>query len=102
MSWRSSFGEYLGMRRASITFQNGETPSATVSGMTEIGFEPARGPDGNPTTVKNAMFGFAPEFEIGTATGRSDAFGLTFDPIYGETAEFEFSSEEAGEVHGRA
>ena len=94
-------GEFLGVNRASITYHDGETPSASVEGMSELGFEPVRGVDGTPTTVRNAMFGFAPEFRIGRGSGHSSAFGLGFEPIYGESADFEFASEEAGQVRGR-
>jgi hypothetical protein len=93
--------EFAGVERASITYQAGETPSATVENLTEIGFEPLRGVDGTPTTVKNAMFGFAPEFRIGRGSGRSNAFGLEYEPIYGEAADFDFSTEDEGQVRGR-
>jgi hypothetical protein len=50
------------------------------------------------------MFGFAPEYRIGRSTTRSNAFGLSFDVSgsYGETADYEFSTAEVGEVHARA
>jgi hypothetical protein len=95
-------GEFMGVERASITYKDGAAPSATVAGRSELGFEPLRGVDGNPTTIKNAMFGFAPEFAIGRSSGRSEAFGLTFEPLYGEAANFEFASEEQAQVRGRA
>ncbi|HZX36849.1 MAG TPA: hypothetical protein VFF37_00670 [Streptomyces sp.] len=61
-----------------------------------------RGPDGGPTTVKNAMFGFAPEFTIGTTSGSPQAFGPAFEPAYGEQSAYVFSSEQtAGAVTGR-
>lgn len=61
------------------------------------------GPDGSATKIKNAMFGVAPEFEVGRTTGPSDAFGLAYEATYGETAEYVFSSEEAeGAAQGRA
>jgi hypothetical protein len=94
-------GEYLGMERASVRYSDGETPSATVGDETEFRFEPLRGGDGSPTTVKNAMFGFAPEYRVGHASGSSSAFGIGFDASYGEAADFEFSSE-AEEAHLRA
>lgn len=40
-------------------------------------FEPLPGPDGGVTTVKNAMFGFAPEFRIGRAPAQSDLLAWT-------------------------
>ncbi len=94
-------GEYLGMERAHVRYSDGDAPSASVGDKTEFSFEPARGGDGSPTTVKNAKFGFAPEFRVGHTTGGSSAFGIGFDASYGEAADFEFSSE-AGEVHLRA
>src|SRR5919109_4143834 len=47
-------GEYVGMQRASV---NVTENSISVSGKTDITFEPYTGPDGSPTTVKGAMFG---------------------------------------------
>lgn len=96
------FGEYLGMERASVTFSDGDSPSASVSGRTEVSFEPARGPDGSPTVVRGAMFGFAPEYKVGKGSGSSNSFGLSFEANYGESADFEFSTEMAGEIHPRA
>jgi hypothetical protein len=93
-------GEYVGMERASVDVTD---TSISVAGKTDITFEPYTGPDGSPTTVKGAMFGFAPEYKIGKASGQSDAFGLPFDAKYGEGADFEFSTEmAAGELHPRA
>jgi hypothetical protein len=90
------------VQRARVTISNGDRPSASVAGMTDFTFEPYTGPDGSPTVTRNAMFGFAPEFRIGKSSGRSEAFGLAFEAEYGETADYEFSSEMAGEVHPRA
>lgn len=95
------FSEFFGTERAGITFSSGEAPSASVAGKAEVGFEPHRGPDGSPTTVKGAMFGFAPEYRIGKGSGSSNAFGLSFEPVYGEAAEYEYASEMAGEAHPR-
>ncbi len=94
--------EYLGTERGTVSFTDGDRPSGAVADKTEFTFEPRRGVDGSPTTVKNAAFGFAPEFRIGTSTGRSDAFGLPFTPSYGENAEFEFSNLTEAGVRGRA
>jgi hypothetical protein len=91
-------GDYAGMERASVAVADG---SVTVSGKSEFTFEPFTGPDGSPTTVRGAMFGFAPEYKIGKTTGKSDAFGLSFDSSYGESAEFEYSTEATGVVHPR-
>ena len=92
-------GEYVGMERASVDVTDN---SISVAGKTDITFEPYTGPDGSPTTVKGAMFGFAPEYKIGKASGHSDGFGLPCDAKYGESADFEFSTEMAGELHPRA
>ena len=89
------YGEWLGVERASVTFSDGDTPSASVAGRVNYTFEPLLGPDGGVTTVKNAMFGFAPEFQIGKAQGHSDLFGFDFDGVYGETADFTYGSEMA-------
>jgi hypothetical protein len=97
------YGEWLGVERGSVSFSDGDTPSASVAGHTNLGFESLPGPGGGVTTVKNAMFGFAPEFLIGKGKGSSDLFGLDFEGVYGETADFTFSSEMAeGAPKGRA
>lgn len=88
------FGEYLGLERASVSLADGEKPRLSVGGKTELEFEALTGADGKPTTVKNAMFGFAPEFTLGRASGRSNAFGLSFEADYGELADYAFSSEQ--------
>lgn len=88
--------DFVGIERGSVSFTDGDNPSAGVSGSTDqFTFEPLLGADGNPTTVKNAMFGFSPEFKIGKASGHSDAFGISFDGNYAETGDFNFSSEAA-------
>jgi hypothetical protein len=97
------YGEYLGMERGGVSLSDGDRAGLTVEGRTELSYEPLTGPDGSATKIKNAMFGFAPEFEVGRTTGRSEAFGLTYEAAYGETAEYVFSSEEAeGAAQGRA
>lgn len=98
------YGEYRGTERASISYSGGDRPSASIDDSTELGFEPLLGPDGSPTTVKNAAFGFAPEFKVGTGSGRSNRFGMSFDQAhYAETARFEFASEmQEGAAVGRA
>jgi len=103
------FGEFAGLisnvagvERGKITVTGGDNPSVSIEGKTEFSFEPFTGGDGSPTTVSNAMFGFAPTYKIGKGSGHSDAFGLSFDARYGESAEFEFSTEMAGEIHPRA
>ncbi len=96
------YGEFLGVERARVTLTEGEKPVVKVEGKTDLSYEPLTGPDGSRTTIKNALFGFAPEYEVGTTTGSSDAFGLSYQGSYGETAQYVFSSEEAeGAAKGR-
>jgi hypothetical protein len=89
------YGDYLGTERDSVTFSDGNKPSAAVGSSSEVTFEAHEGPDGSPTTVKGAMFGFAPEYKVGKGPGKSDRFGLSYEPIYGESSDFEFASEQA-------
>jgi hypothetical protein len=97
--------EVEGPERAEITFTGGDTPTATVEGKGELTFQALVGPDGStPTTISNAMFGFAPTFRIGRSSGQATAFGgETYDAVYAETAEYEYSSETtADEIRPRA
>lgn len=96
------YGEWLGVQRDSVTFTGGERPSGAVGDKARFTFEPLPGPDGGVTTVKNAMFGFAPEFRIGKGQGHVNLFGMDFDGVYGETADYTFASEMAeGAPKGR-
>jgi hypothetical protein len=95
--------EWLGMERGAVSFSDGDSPSGSIgdSGWT---FEPLQGPEGSgaQTTVRNAAFGFAPEYRVGKAPGKMSVLGVEFDAIYGETADFEFASEmEEGAPVGR-
>jgi hypothetical protein len=92
-------GEYKGMERAGVTVSDS---SASVSGKGDIRFEPLTGPDGSPTTVSGAMFGFAPTFKVGRGSGHVNSPAGEFDSVYGESADYEFSSEGGPEVHPRA
>jgi hypothetical protein len=88
--------EWLGMERAAVTFSNGDRPSGSI-GDSKFTFEPLDGPPGSDThtTVHNAMFGFAEEYRIGRAPGKMSNHGIEFDAIYGETADYEYGSEQA-------
>jgi hypothetical protein len=88
--------EWLGTERGPVTFSDGDTPSASIGGDPST-FEPLPGPEGSntQTTVRNAMFGFAEEFRVGRAPGKVSVFGMDFETIYGESADYEFSSEMA-------
>jgi hypothetical protein len=95
--------EWIGMERGSVTFSNGDTPSASINDS-KTTFEPIVGPDGShtETTVHNAPFGFAPEFRVGRAPGKMSNLGIEFDGNYGETAEYVFADVmEEGAPHGR-
>ena len=83
-------GENKGTERAPIRVSNG---SVSIGEMAQFTFEPALGGDGSPTTVRNAMFGLAPEYQIGKGSGRSTAFDMGYEASYGQSADFEFSSE---------
>jgi hypothetical protein len=83
-------GEWLGVERAAISFSDGEEPSAKI-GDIDVTFKAFRGQDGKPTTMSNAMFGFAPVFTLGQSSGRSGLFGESFEADYGEAADFEYS-----------
>ena len=75
--------------REDVSFSESE---CTVGGKT-YSYEALRGQDGSPTMMSNAVFGFAPSFEIGNTKGRLESFGHQFDASYGEAADFEYSSE---------
>ena len=84
--------EWLGVERTSVTVSDGEAPSAAIGG-TQVNFEPFRSPEGKVVTVSDAPFGLAPKVTLGKSSGRSGLFGDEFDAVYGEAAEFEYSSE---------
>jgi hypothetical protein len=96
--------DYMGTERGEVTFSNGDKPSGSISGSS-FTFEPLPGPEGtgSQTTVKNAMFGFAPEFRVGRTSGSQSVMGIEFESVYGETANYEFASEmPEGAPKGRA
>jgi hypothetical protein len=84
-------GTFKPTERAPVSFTGGKEAKGSI-GSSALGFMPLLGADGNPTTVKNAMFGFAPEYEIGKGSGSVTAGGISYDAIYGEHAAFEFAS----------
>jgi hypothetical protein len=84
-------GEWLGVDRAAVSFSDGDEPSAKI-GDTDVNFQALRGADGEPVTVSNAPFGFAPVFSLGKSSGSSGVLGQSFDASYGEAAEFEYTS----------
>lgn len=87
--------EVQGPERAGITFSDGSAPRASIAGRGELAFEPLVGPDGStPTTIRNALFGFAPEFTVGKGSGTATGFGgESYEQVYAETAEYEYTSE---------
>jgi hypothetical protein len=92
-------GEYVGMQRGAVSISD---TGASVGGVGDVTYEQITGPDGGPTVSRNAMFGFAPEFRLGRTSGSFKGIGGDAQATYGESAEFEFSTEEAGAVHPRA
>jgi len=84
-------GEFLPTERAKITYTDGESPKASI-GSSSIAVEAFRDAEGTPTTISNAMLGFAPTFTIGQGSGTVEACGLSYDGNYGEVADFEFAS----------
>jgi hypothetical protein len=96
-------GEYVGMERAKVSLSGDDSPSGSVGGIGDFDTEFATGPDGGPTTVSNAMFGFAPTYRVGKGSGRFKVFGSSHEASYAEGADFEFSSEmPEGTLHPRA
>ena len=89
------FGDMAGlvgsftMERSPVAFSEA---GGTLGGHS-FTYEPLRGQDGSPTMMSNAVFGFAPAFEIGSSTGQLQAFGHSFEASYGEAADYEYSSE---------
>jgi hypothetical protein len=82
--------DWLGVERASVSFADGDEPSATV-GDISVNFEAFRDPDGNLTQSSNAPVGLAPTFTLGKSSGSSGLFGDSFEANYGEAAEFEYA-----------
>jgi hypothetical protein len=77
--------------RAPVAFTSGKEAKGTI-GKSSLSFQPLLGVDGAPTTMKNAMFGFAPEYEVGKGAGKISEQGISFEAVYGEHANFEFAS----------
>lgn len=93
-------GEYLGMDRASVNLENGR---GSIGGVGEFAFEPHKAADGSEVKVRGAMFAFAPEYTIGTTSGRLQLKVGEIESVYGESADFEWASEVASEApRGRA
>ncbi len=91
--------EYTGMTRGAIDHSE---KGASIGGVGEFTYDQITGPDGGPTTVRDAMFGFVPEFRLGRTSGGYETFGSKRQASYGENGDFEYSSEMAGEIHPRA
>jgi hypothetical protein len=92
-------GEYLGMERASVTMTDS---GASIGGVGEFSWQAFTGPDGSATVVRKAMFGFAPEYEIGRTSGHLTTKVGDIDAVYGESANYEFATDMAEEIHPRA
>ena len=81
--------DFKGVERGAVSFSE----TSVSYGGSSVTYEPLKGQDGSPTTIKNAVFGFAPEFEIGACKGQIDVFGHAAPASYGEAADFEYGSE---------
>jgi hypothetical protein len=92
----------LSVTRSKVSYSDGDQPSASIEGVGDLSFQGVAGPDGSPTVVRNAPFGFAPEFRVGRSGGEATIAGQSVEMKYAEAAAFEYSSEAAGEVHPRA
>jgi hypothetical protein len=90
-------GSYAGMSRGRVS-RDGN--SGSVAGIGDFQFDAITGPDGSPTTVKGAMFAFAPEFTVGKTSGHGTVLGEEVDWVYGESADFEYTSETT-DIHAR-
>jgi hypothetical protein len=78
--------------RAAITVSNGGTPRASIAGQ-EISVEVAKGQDGKPTIVMNAVQGWrAAGYQVGHGSGSLNAQGISYDSAYGEYSEIELSA----------
>ena len=84
-------GEVRATERVSITFVDGSQPSASIGATSTLGFEPSVGQSGAVTTIKDAPLGFSPEYKIGRGSGDTNGPFGSFEHVYGETAEFDFS-----------
>jgi hypothetical protein len=85
------YAEFLGVERAPVTYSDGETPKASIGGSSKLAFEALRDGEGTPTKLVNASFGFGTEIIIGSGSGHVEAFGISFDSVWGEITEFEFA-----------
>jgi len=83
--------EFIPSARGKIAYTSGKQSSFSI-GETSFGYESVLGGDGNPVTISNAMFGFAPVYELGKGSGKFDMSGIKFDAVYGERAKFEYAS----------
>jgi len=88
---KAIFSESVPTQRGRVSLSDGDRPRASLPDG-EISFEPLMGPNGQPTTVENALFGFAPRFKIGWGRGRRKVFGTDTEGVYGEAADFEYVS----------
>lgn len=88
---KAIFSEVAPTQREAVTYSDGDRPTASVAGR-NLSVEPFTGEDGKPTTVRNAMFGFAPEYLIGWGKGRQSVLGVDSDSNYGEAAQYEYKS----------
>jgi hypothetical protein len=91
--------EYKGMSRGAIEVSE---KGAKIGGVGNFTYDQLTGPDGGPTVTRNAMFGFVPEFRIGRTSGSYKGVNADVNASYGESGDFEYTSEMTGEIHPRA
>jgi hypothetical protein len=87
-------GNFLGVERASISFETsegGESGSASADGS-EFSYTPLKSPRGERTQVLHGALAFRDRIYPGKAeAGRIDHFGLRAVTNYGEWSDFEWS-----------
>jgi hypothetical protein len=84
-------GEWLGKERAPVSYTGGKSPSGKI-GKGSLNVELMTGSDGNPTVIKNAAMAWRAEgYQVGRGSGSVSAAGISYDAVYGEHAEFEFT-----------
>jgi hypothetical protein len=87
-------GNFLGVERASISFETsegGESGSASADGS-EFSYTPLKSPRGERTQVIHGALAFRDRIYPGKAeAGRIDHFGLSSRTNYGEWSDFEWS-----------
>lgn len=86
-------GKFLGAERAKVTFTGTKKSASATVGKSSVSYEAVLGPDGNPAEVRNAPMAFRTEgYRIGPGKGHFEGLGLSYDSVYGEGADFEYTA----------